>query len=89
MVSTRLVRIVRQDCTYLVEWYTDVLSFHQAEYASQFGNRPDSGTDPADVALAHVTFIFDGDPAYQSLIEGIDMVLAEGMNKVLLLPGGP
>lgn len=86
--------IVRQDCTYLVEGYTDVLSFHQAGICNVVASSGTALTLEQIQLMSrfshNVTFIFDGDPAgIKASLRGIDMVLAEGMNiKVLLLPDG-
>ena len=86
--------IVRQDCTYLVEGYTDVLSFHQAGISNVVASSGTALTLEQIQLMSrfshNVTFIFDGDPAgIKASLRGIDMVLAEGLNiKVLLLPDG-
>ena len=86
--------ITRHDMCYLVEGYTDVLSFHQAGISNVVAS---SGTalTPDQIRLIarftkNITIIYDGDPAgIKASIRGIDLVLAEGMNvKVLLLPDG-
>nr|WP_321454241.1 DNA primase [uncultured Carboxylicivirga sp.] len=86
--------ITRQDNCYLVEGYTDVLSFHQAGITNVVAS---SGTalTPDQIRLIarftkNITIIYDGDPAgLKASLRGIDLVLAEGMNvKVLLLPDG-
>lgn len=86
--------ITRQDMCYLVEGYTDVLSFHQSGITNVVAS---SGTalTPDQIRLVarftkNITIIYDGDPAgIKASLRGIDLVLAEGMNvKVLLLPDG-
>ncbi len=86
--------ITRHDMCYLVEGYTDVLSFHQAGISNVVAS---SGTalTPDQIRLVarftkNITIIYDGDPAgIKASLRGIDLVLAEGMNvKVLLLPDG-
>jgi len=86
--------ITRHDMCYLVEGYTDVLSFHQAGIINVVAS---SGTalTPDQIRLIarftkNITIIYDGDPAgIKASLRGIDLVLAEGMNvKVLLLPDG-
>ncbi|ASB48991.1 DNA primase [Alkalitalea saponilacus] len=86
--------MTRQDRTYLVEGYTDVLSFHQAGITNVVAS---SGTalTPDQIRLIarftpNVTIIYDGDPAgIKASLRGIDLILEEGMNvKVLLLPEG-
>jgi DNA primase len=86
--------IVQNDKCYLVEGYTDVLSFHQAGIENVVAS---SGTalTPAQIRLIkrfsnNVTIIYDGDPAgIKASLRGIDLVLEEELNvKVLLLPDG-
>jgi len=86
--------ISKQDKCYLVEGYTDVISFHQAGIANVVAS---SGTalTPDQIKLIsrftkNVTVIYDGDPAgIKASLRGIDLILAEGLNvKVLLLPEG-
>ncbi|MDX9882274.1 MAG: DNA primase [Prolixibacteraceae bacterium] len=86
--------IVKFDKCYLVEGYTDVLSFHQAGIENVVAS---SGTalTPDQIRLIrrftpNVTIIYDGDAAgIKASLRGIDIVLEEGINvKVLLLPNG-
>lgn len=86
--------IVQNDKCYLVEGYTDVLSFHQAGIENVVAS---SGTalTPDQIRLIkrfsnNVTIIYDGDPAgIKASLRGIDLVLEEELNvKVLLLPDG-
>lgn len=86
--------IVKQDCCYLVEGYTDVVSMHQAGIANVVAS---SGTalTPDQIRLIarftnHITVLYDGDAAgIKASLRGIDLILAEGMHvKVLLLPDG-
>ena len=86
--------IVQNDKCYLVEGYTDVLSFHQAGIENVVAS---SGTAlTADqVRLVkrfsnNMTIIYDGDPAgIKASLRGIDLVLEQELNvKVLLLPEG-
>lgn len=86
--------ITRLDKCYLVEGYTDVLSFHQAGIENVVAS---SGTalTPDQIRLIrrftpNVTIIYDGDEAgIKASLRGIDLVLEEGINvKVLLLPNG-
>ena len=86
--------MVRQDRTYLVEGYTDVLSFHQAGITNVVASSGTALTVDQIRLMArftpNVTIIYDGDPAgIKASLRGIDLVLEEGMNvKVLLLPEG-
>jgi len=86
--------ISRQDRTYLVEGYTDVLSFYQAGIINTVAS---SGTalTVEQIQLMkrfspNITIIYDRDPAgIKASLRGINLVLEEGMNvKVLLLPEG-
>ena len=86
--------IVKHDCVYMVEGYTDVIAMHQCGLENVVAN---SGTALSEeqIRLLHrftsnITLLYDGDEAgIKASIRGIDMLLAEGMNiKVLLLPDG-
>lgn len=86
--------IVQNDKCYLVEGYTDVLSFHQAGIENVVAS---SGTAlTADqIRLVkrfsnNMTIIYDGDPAgIKASLRGIDLVLEQELNvKILLLPEG-
>ena len=86
--------IVKADCVYMVEGYTNVIAMHQCGLENVVAN---SGTALSEdqIRLLHrftsnITLLYDGDEAgIKASIRGIDMLLAEGMNiKVLLLPDG-
>lgn len=86
--------IVKADCVYMVEGYTDVIAMHQCGLENVVAN---SGTALSEqqIRLLHrftsnITLLYDGDEAgIKASIRSIDMLLAEGMNiKVLLLPDG-
>lgn len=86
--------IVQNDKCFLVEGYTDVISFHQAGIENVVAS---SGTalTPDQIRLIkrfsnNVTIIYDGDPAgIKASLRGIDLVLEQELNvKVLLLPDG-
>ena len=86
--------IVKADCVYMVEGYTDVIAMHQCGLENVVAN---SGTALSEeqIRLLHrftsnITLLYDGGEAgIKASIRGIDMLLAEGMNiKVLLLPDG-
>ncbi len=86
--------IVRNDCCYLVEGYTDVISMHQSGVENVVASSGTSLTE-GQIKLLHrftnnITILYDGDAAgIKASIRGIDMLLAEGLNiKVLLLPDG-
>lgn len=86
--------IVKKDCVYMVEGYTDVIAMHQCGIENVVAN---SGTalSEAQIRLLHrftpnITLLYDGDAAgIKASLRGIDMLLEEGMNiKVCLLPDG-
>ena len=86
--------IVKEDCVYMVEGYTDVIAMHQCGLENVVAN---SGTalSTHQVKLLHrftqnIVLLYDGDEAgIHAAIRGTDMLLAEGMNiKVLVLPDG-
>ncbi len=86
--------IVRNDCCYLVEGYTDVLSMHQAGIENVVASSGTSLT-PGQIRLIHrftnnITVLYDGDAAgIKASIRGIDLILREGLHiKVVLLPDG-
>ena len=84
--------IVKEDCVYMVEGYTDVIAMHQCGLENVVAN---SGTALSNhqIRLLHrftqnIVLLYDGDEAgIHAAMRGTDMLLAEGMNiKVLLLP---
>ena len=86
--------ISRSDKCYLVEGYTDVISFHQSGIENVVAS---SGTSLTTEQIrmirrftSNITIIYDGDPAgIKASLRGIDMVLEEGINvKVVPLPEG-
>lgn len=86
--------MVKEDCVYMVEGYTDVIAMHQCGLENVVAN---SGTALSihQIRLlrrftANVILLYDGDEAgIHAAMRGTDMLLAEGMNiKVLLLPDG-
>ena len=86
--------IVREDCVYMVEGYTDVIAMHQCGIENVVAN---SGTALSDhqIHILHrftqnIVLLYDGDEAgIHAAMRGTDMLLAQGMNiKVLLLPDG-
>ena len=86
--------IVKKDCVYMVEGYTDVLAMHQCGIENVVAN---SGTalSVEQIRLlrrftANITLVYDGDKAgVKASMRGVDMFLKEGMNvRVLLLPDG-
>ena len=86
--------IVKEDCVYMVEGYTDVIAMHQCGLENVVAN---SGTALSNhqIRLLHrftqnIVLLYDGDEAgVHAAMRGTDMLLAEGMNiKVLVLPDG-
>ncbi|WP_233896879.1 DNA primase [Tenacibaculum piscium] len=86
--------IAKQDNCYLVEGYTDVISFYQSGIENVVAS---SGTalTPEQIRLVNrltknITVLFDGDAAgIRASIRGIDLILAQGMNvKVVSFPEG-
>ena len=86
--------IVKEDCVYMVEGYTDVIAMHQCGLENVVAN---SGTALSvyQVKLLHrfsqnIVLLYDGDEAgIHAAMRGTDMLLQEGMNiKVLVLPDG-
>ena len=84
--------IAKEDCVYMVEGYTDVLSLHQCGIENVVAN---SGTALSihQIRTLHrftsnIVLLYDGDAAgIHAAMRGTDMLLSEGMNlKVLLLP---
>ena len=86
--------IVKNNCCYLVEGYTDVISMHQSGVENVVASSGTSLTEGQIRLLrrftSNITILYDGDSAgIKASLRGIDMLLAEGMNiKVLLLPDG-
>lgn len=86
--------IVKSDCCYLVEGYTDVVSMHQAGVENVVSSSGTSLTE-GQIRLIrrytpNITILYDGDNAgIKASFRGIDMILKEGMNvRVLLFPDG-
>jgi DNA primase len=86
--------IAKQDNCFLVEGYTDVISFHQSGIENVVAS---SGTalTPEQIRLVHrltnnITVLFDGDAAgIRASLRGIDLILEQGMNvKVVTFPEG-
>lgn len=86
--------IVQEDKCYLVEGYTDVLSFFQSGIENVVASSGTSLTVDQIRLIKrfsnNVTIIYDGDSAgIKASLRGIDLVLEQGLNvKVLLLPDG-
>ncbi len=86
--------IVREQKCYLVEGYTDVISFHQAGIENVVASGGTSLTS-GQIGLIKrfsnkITVLYDGDFAgIKASLRGIDMLLSEGMEvKVALFPDG-
>ncbi|WP_420551588.1 DNA primase [Tenacibaculum aiptasiae] len=86
--------IAKQDNCFLVEGYTDVISFYQSGVENVVAS---SGTalTPDQIRLINrltknITVLFDGDAAgIRASIRGIDLILEQGMNvKVVSFPEG-
>ncbi len=86
--------IIHEDNCFLVEGYTDVISFHQAGIENVVAS---SGTSLTieQIKLIHrytpnITILYDSDAAgIKASFRGIDLILEEGMNvNVVLFPEG-
>ena len=86
--------IVKEDCCYLVEGYTDVLQLHQKGVENVVAS---SGTalTPEQIRLIsrlskNIVVLFDGDAAgIRAAIRGVDLILEQGLNvKVCSFPDG-
>lgn len=86
--------MIQQDNCYLVEGYTDVISFHQKGIENVVASSGTSLT-PGQIKLVkrftpNITVLYDGDAAgIKASFRGIDLILKEGMNvKVVTFPDG-
>ncbi len=86
--------IIKQDKCYMVEGYTDVISFSQAGIENVVAS---SGTSLTENQIRlvkrfteNLTVIYDGDAAgIKASFRGIDLILEQAMNvKVVMLPDG-
>lgn len=86
--------IQKQDCCYLVEGYTDVISMHQSGIENVVASSGTALTDGQIKAIkrfsSRITVLYDGDDAgIHASLRGTNMLLAQGMSvKVCLLPDG-
>lgn len=86
--------MLQKDNCYLVEGYTDVISFHQCGIENVVASSGTSLTTEQIKLIKrftpNITILFDGDEAgLKASFRGIDMILEEGMNvKVILFPDG-
>jgi len=86
--------IAKEDNCFLVEGYTDVISFNQAGIENVVSS---SGTALSENQIRlinrltkNITILFDGDAAgIRASIRGIDLILEQGLNvKVVMFPDG-
>lgn len=86
--------IAKEDCVFMVEGYTDVISMHQCGIENVVAN---SGTALSVHQIrqlhrftSNIVLLYDGDNAgIHAALRGTDMLLEEEMNvKVLFLPDG-
>lgn len=86
--------IAKEDNCFLVEGYTDVISFNQAGIENVVSS---SGTALSENQIRlinrltkNITILFDGDAAgMRASIRGIDLILEQGLNvKVVMFPDG-
>ncbi|MDG1518075.1 MAG: DNA primase [Flavobacteriales bacterium] len=86
--------MIQQDDCFLVEGYTDVISFHQKGIENVVASSGTSLT-PGQIKLIkrftpNITVLYDGDAAgIKASFRGIDLILKEGLNvKVVTFPDG-
>jgi DNA primase len=86
--------ITKQDNCFLVEGYTDVISFHQSGIENVVASSGTALTSDqirlVNRLTKNITVLFDGDAAgIRASIRGIDLILEQGMNvKVVQFPDG-
>jgi len=86
--------IAKQDNCYLVEGYTDVISFNQSGVENVVASSGTALTSDqirlVNRLTKNITVLFDGDAAgVRASIRGIDLILEQGMNvKVVQFPDG-
>ncbi|KRP29353.1 MAG: DNA primase, partial [Cryomorphaceae bacterium BACL22 MAG-120619-bin32] len=86
--------IAKQDNCFLVEGYTDVISFHQSGIENVVASSGTALTTDQIRLISrltkNITVLFDGDAAgIRASIRGIDLILEQGMNvKVVQFPNG-
>jgi DNA primase len=86
--------VAKQDNCYLVEGYTDVISFHQSGIENVVASSGTALTSDqirlVNRLTKNITVLFDGDAAgIRASIRGIDLILEQGMNvKVVQFPDG-
>ena len=86
--------IAKEDCVFMVEGYTDVISMHQCGIENVVANSC-TALSVHQIRLLHrftsnIVLLYDGDNAgIHAALRGTDMLLEEEMNvKVLFLPDG-
>ncbi|MCO4806333.1 MAG: DNA primase [Flavobacteriales bacterium] len=86
--------ISKEDNCYLVEGYTDVLSFHQKQIENTVASSGTALTKDQVKLISrytqNITLVYDGDKAgIKASMRGIDLILEQGMHvKVIMLPDG-
>ena len=86
--------IAKQDNCFLVEGYTDVISFYQSGIENVVASSGTALTSDqirlVNRLTKNITVLFDGDAAgIRASIRGIDLILEQGMNvKVVIFPDG-
>ena len=86
--------IAKQDNCFLVEGYTDVISFHQSGIENVVASSGTALTSDqirlVNRLTQNITVLFDGDAAgVRASIRGIDLILEQGMNvRVVSFPEG-
>jgi len=86
--------IAKEDNCYLVEGYTDVISFNQSGIENTVASSGTALTSDQIRLVSrltnNITVLFDGDAAgIRASIRGIDLILEQGMNvKVVAFPDG-
>ncbi len=86
--------IAKEDNCYLVEGYTDVISFYQTGIKNVVASSGTALTSDqirlVNRLTQNITVLFDGDAAgIRASIRGIDLILEQGMNvKVVAFPDG-
>ena len=86
--------IIKEDCCFLVEGYTDVISMHQAGIENVVASSGTSLTiDQIKLVKRftnNITLLFDGDAAgLKAALRGVNLILEEGLNvKIVTFPDG-
>ncbi len=87
-------QIIKKDNCYLVEGYTDVISFYQSGIENVVSSSGTSLTEGQIKLIKrftpNITILYDGDAAgIKASFRGIDMIVKAGMNvRVVLFPDG-